>query len=182
MSRKNVVRNYSIAFLNSCIDEISIDDFLVMRNVRTLLQENRQMLYALDFPGVTLEQKVDVLDEVLEKFALPSCLGDLFALLIKHKRTALICPVLAQVCSLYKKRKKILFFRITSAHSLQEDELETIQQFLANKTEKTVLYEWALDKNLIAGIRCQSETLVWEHSVRKQLDDLRRHLILQGTT
>ena len=177
-----VSRNYAVAFLNAFIDEISIDDFLAIRELVVFWQDNRKALYQLSMPGLAFDKKMDAIDELLKKLSAPSSLKELFALLIRQKRELLVPDVLENVCSLYMSRKNILFFQISSAHQLSDDQVESIQQFLARKTGKTVLYTCLIDKNLIAGIRCQGETLVWEHSVRKQLDDLRRQLILQGST
>ncbi|MFC1845688.1 ATP synthase F1 subunit delta [Candidatus Dependentiae bacterium] len=177
-----VARNYATAFLNSYIDEISVDDFSAVRQVLTFWESNRGITSLLDMPGLSVDEKMDGVKQLLKKLSAPPSLGELIFLLIRHKRVFLIKDVLAQVCSLYKRKKDILFFTISSAHQLLDDELSSIKQFLERKTGKTILYECAIDKDLIAGIRCQSETLVWEHSVRKQLDDLRKQLILQGAT
>lgn len=177
-----VSRNYAVAFLNAFIDEISIDDFLVLRDLFVFWQDNRKALYQLSMPGLAFEKKMDAIDELLKRLSAPASLKELFALLIRQKRELLIPEVLENICVLYMRRKNILFFEISSAHQLSDDEVASVQQFLVRKTGKTVLYSCSIDKDLIAGIRCQGETLVWEHSVRKQLDDLRRQLILQGST
>lgn len=177
-----ISRNYAIAFLNAFIDEISIDDFMALRDMLAFWEDNRKILYQLSMPGLLFEKKINAIDGFLKKLSAPASLKELFALLIRQKRELLIPDVLENICFLYMRRKDILFFEITSAHQLSDGEVASIQQFLARKTGKTVLYACSIDEDLIAGIRCQSGTLVWEHSVRKQLDDLRRQLILQGST
>lgn len=177
-----VSRNYAIAFLNLYGDNISLSDFVAIRKLLSFWQSNREVNAIFDMPGLSTDKKMEMVHQLLEKFSAPFFLGKLIFLLIEHKRVFLIKDVLVQLCQLYKEKKDILFFTISSAHQLLDDELGSIKQFLERKTGKSILYECAIDKNLIAGIRCQSETLVWEHSVRKQLDDLRKQLILQGAT
>lgn len=175
-----VSRNYAIAFLNSFQKDISVESLLKIREVSEFWRQNKKLFYFLDIPNFDNEKKIGVLKTFLDKFSAPSSLKDLIFLIVRHNRVSLIQSVLEKVCSLYMQRENILFFNIFSSHKLLDDELKSIQKFLSHKTGKTVLYDWSIDKNLIAGIRCQSETLVWEYSVSKQLNDLRRQLILQG--
>jgi len=175
-----VVHNYATAFLNFFIDDISIDDFFAFRRLLEFLRDNKKALHFLEIPTFLAEEKEKALKKFLDDVHVSGHLDELFLLLIRHKRSALIRDVLAQVCFLYKKKKNILFFTITSAHQLHEDELEIIKIFLAHKTGKTVLYEYKQDKRLIAGIRCSSEALVWEYSIKKRLNDLRKKLNVQG--
>lgn len=177
-----IARNYALAFLNSFIDHISFDDFLAIRRLQAFWEENRKSFHCLNVPGIVCNKKVAAVEELLKACSAPVVLKELFVLLIRHRREKLIASVLENVCSLYMERKNILFFHITSSHELTGDEQATIQQFLAHKTKKTIVYTCSIDKDLIAGIRCQSEALVWEHSVRKQLDDVRRQFIVQGST
>ncbi len=177
-----IARNYAVAFINSFIDDISEQDFLAMQDALAFWEENRKTFYFLEAPAFDAAKKISILNEVLEKLYAPESLKELFALLVRHKRVLLIRDVLREICALYKKRKNILFFTISSVHELHDDELDLIKQFLKNKTGKTILCTCVIDKSLIAGIRCRSETVEWEYSVRKQLDNLRRQLILQGST
>ncbi len=176
-----VARNYAIAFLNSFIDEISFDDFLAIRRLQAFWEENKKAFYCLNLPGLTCDNKMKAIEELLKNCSAPTALKEIFALLIRHRREKLISSVLENVCSLYMERKGILFFEISSSHELTDDEIVTIQKFLADKTNKKIVYTCSINKDLIAGIRCQSEALVWEHSVRKQLDDVRRQFIVQGS-
>lgn len=176
-----VARNYAIAFLNAFIEEISFDDFLAIRRLQAFWEEHKRSFYCLNFPGLTCDRKMTAVEELLRECSAPTVLKEIFALLIRHRREKLISLVLENVCSLYMERKDILLFHITSSHELSADEVAVVQQFLAHKTKKTIVYTCSLDKDLIAGIRCQSEALVWEHSVRKQLDDVRRQFIVQGS-
>jgi len=178
----SVARNYAIAFLNTFQDDMTPKDFLCIREIRDFWQDNKKIFNFLNLPGFDLLNKKEALGELLSQFKAPAFLKELIFLLVRHGRASYIPVVLAQVCDLYKERKNILFFNISSAQQLSEEELQLIERFLAYKTGKTILFDWSIDTSLIAGIRCQSDTLVWEHSISKQLDDLRKQFFLQGAT
>jgi len=176
----SVSRNYALAFLNSFQDELTPEDFLKIRTVLQFWDEHKKIFHFLNVPGFERQKKMEALEKILNKLDAPDSLKELIFLLVRHGRASLIRTVLEKVCSLYKERKNILFFTITSSHNVSEEERAVVQQFLAHKTGKTILYDWSIDTSLIAGIRCLSETLEWEHSICKQLDDLRKQFFLQG--
>jgi len=178
----SVARNYAIAFLNTFEDDMTPQDFLRIRAIRDFWLDNKKMFTFLNVPGFDLMKKKELLNALLKEFDAPAFLQELIVLLVRHGRASYIPDVLEQVCDLYKERNNILFFTITSTYELSEDELKTIEQFLAHKTGKKILFNWSIDTSLIAGIRCQSDTLVWEHSISKQLDDLRKQFFLQGAS
>jgi ATP synthase F1 delta subunit len=177
-----VARNYAIAFLNTFIDEISFEEFLAIREFQIFWEEHKKSFYCLNYPGLIYEKKRAAVEELLRACSAPAVLIEIFSLLIRHRREKLIALVLENVCSLYMEKKDIVFFHIASSHELSAEEITAVQEFLAHKTKKTILYTCLIDKDLIAGIRCQSESLVWEFSVRQQLDDVRRQFIVQGLT
>ena len=94
-------------------------------------------------------------------------------MLINDKRAGLFDFVLKQITLLYKRRNKILSFTISTAHPLTQEAVESVKQFLERVTGCDIIYEYKIDKSLIAGMRLQSETLLWEHSVKKNLQCVR---------
>ncbi len=65
---------------------------------------------------------------------------------------------------------------MSSRSPLDEKSMHGIKIFLQNKTGATVLARFCTDSNLIAGIRMQSDELQWEHSIAKQLKQIRARL------
>jgi len=63
---------------------------------------------------------------------------------------------------------------LTARVKIDNQNLETIKKFLAHKTEKKIISDYKIDKSIVAGIRLQSSTLLWEYSVYKQCETLRK--------
>jgi len=72
-----------------------------------------------------------------------------------------------------------MIFNITSSHHLDISDLEIIEKFLAFKTGKKIISHHNLNKKLIAGIRLESNTLLWEYSIYKQCETLRKQFNVQ---
>lgn len=115
-----------------------------------------------------------VATEALAKFQLEGSFIRLVKLLATHKRIFLIHDVLKQLCEEYKLRNKITSFVISSSHDLKAEELSEITQFLVRLTNHEIMSDYKIDKSLIAGIRLQSNTGIWEYSIRKQLAQMQQ--------
>ena len=71
-----------------------------------------------------------------------------------------------------QKIEHIMITRIHMHLLLSMNDKEQIEQFLVRATGHTNIYKYKVDNALIAGVRLQSETLLWEHSIAKQLRQL----------
>jgi|ERR1700722_8009193 len=165
-----VAKKYALAFLNVFDDQVSYEDFEQFCIAADFFDRNKQLLFFLSWPMIDTELKVKALKDALKIFKLNKpYYHKLLDLLAAQKRTFLIMEVLKQLCAQYKIRHNIMKFSIQSSHELEKEDLHILSQFLVNLTAKDIIYDYAIEKNLIAGIRLQSNTLLWECSINKQL-------------
>jgi ATP synthase F1 delta subunit len=165
-----VAKKYAQAFLNVFDKQITYEDFTHFCLAADFFTQNKQLLFFLSWPIINTQLKVKALKEALKVFRLnKQCFGTLIDLLATHKRTFLIMEVLKQLCVQYKVRHNIMKFSIRSSHELEKEDLDILSQFLVNLTAKDIIYDYAIEKKLIAGIRLQSSTYLWECSINKQL-------------
>ena len=179
MNNKQIVaRKYANAFLNLYIDNISEEYFGSIKKLEKFFDSHKKAVFFLSVPNIENKQKEKLLNELFEKFSVKDLLKPLMRLLFAHKRIFLIDEVLKHIRLLYKERKNIMMFTITSSHQLDGQDLEIIKRFLAYKTGKKIVSEYSVDKNIVAGIRLQSSTLLWEYSISKQCETLRKQFNL----
>jgi len=172
-NRETIARKYAKAFLNIYIDDISFDQYKAITKLETFFKNHRKVVFFLSIPNITTEEKEKNLYELLSNFKL-AILKPLIRLLINQKRIFLIDDVLTQIIILYKEAKNIMMFNIMTPHQLEESDILIIRRFLADKTEKIITWKYLKDKKLIAGLRLQSNTLLWEYSIYKQCERLRQ--------
>lgn len=179
MNNKQIVaRKYANAFLNLYINDISEENFKAIKKLDTFFDNHKKSIFFLSVPNIENSQKEKLLAELFEKFGVKNLLKPLIDLLFEHKRIFLISEVLKHIKLLYKERKNIMMFNITSSHQLDDQDIEIIKQFLAFKTNKKIMSEYKIDKSIVAGIRLQSGTLLWEYSISKQCETLRKQFNL----
>jgi hypothetical protein len=70
---------------------------------------------------------------------------------------------------LYKERHNVATCTIKSSHRLSPEHKQALYEFVHQAARKKIIYTCARDKKLIAGIRIDSETFVWEQSIARQL-------------
>lgn len=173
MNSKSIVASkYAKAFLNVYIQQISIDNLNSIEKLIAFFDVHRKTIFFLSVPNIKRSKKEEILSQLFEKFDLNGPLRPLINILASQKRLFLINEILKYISLFYKKRKNIMMFNISISHKLDTQDLEIIEQFLSIKTGKKIMSQHSVDKNLIAGIRLQSNTLLWEYSIRQQCQTL----------
>jgi F-type H+-transporting ATPase subunit delta len=173
LAHVRLAAKYATAFLNVFNDKLSSEDFAKIYAASDFFGRHHNLLFFLTWPSISQDVKIKALYQAFHFFKLDGPYTKLIDMLAHDKRADLIDLVLSEICTQYKKRHGILNFVISSSHQLNEQEIQVLQNFLARSTRRDIIYDYSIDKNLIAGVRMQSDTLLWEHSIRKHLDQIR---------
>ena len=150
----------------------SVLDFALIEKINEaayFLYKNRRVLFLLQVPLIPRKIKEEALQDFCIRFELPDSIHKLIVLLLDHKRGDLIAAVFKAIVVQYKKRHAITTFFVSSTLPLTESQCVTIEQFMNQKIVGTKLFHYTIDSTLIAGIRIQSDTLLWEYSIAKRL-------------
>ena len=179
MNKNNIIiaKKYATAFFNLYSSEINEQVFWNIKSARLFLEKNDDILLYFSLPNIPLVIKAEGINLFLKKLNLLEEFKNLMILLIKGNRVFLFKEILRSLCLIFQEKTNTILFKITSSYSLREDDLKLLGSFLCHKTGKKIISQYKVDKNLIAGIRMQSSTLLWEYSVRKQLHKAKQSLI-----
>ncbi len=170
---KLLARQYAKAFINLFGDRLTGDAVARMHKTAQFIRVQRGLLFLLSLPALDPVKKYDGLCTLIARFELVDVVADLIRVLIMDRRAALLPDVLDRIRQFYQDEHDIMPCTITSAHQLTQKDLAVIKGFLAQQTNCSIIYEYTVDQELIAGIRAQSNTVLWEHSIRKQLTAVR---------
>lgn len=114
-------------------------------------------------------------DLIIKKYQLPHSIKNLCYLLGVKKRMHLLPDVLKKIADLYKLKNNIVVWDIVTSHQCEQDELAPVINMLAAKTKSFISSSFNINSSLIAGIRAQSDTLLWEMSIKRSLQLLKQH-------
>lgn len=168
-----VARKYARAYLNVFGNDFTIEQFQAFEALGTFLSQHQRVLFFLQLRHIDDQKKQVILQDIVTKLKIPASFMHLVNLLLKDKRASLLEEVVNQVANLYKELNHVIPIAITTSHELNETSCAIIRNFIAQKTSCIVLAHKTVDPTLIAGLRIQSDTLLWEYSVRKQLQQIR---------
>ncbi len=172
-STELLAHRYAIAFLNVYQHSLTVPVIKRLAELIKFLESHKQSLFYVKVSSIPEIIKRDVLGQLFEQFELKTpAFFALLTTLAQHKRLFLSLPILHKIYQDYEKRMNISEFVVATATQLNQDQITTIQKFLEKQIQQAVDLTVTLDRSLIAGIRIQSDTLLWEHSIRKQLKDI----------
>lgn len=172
-----VAKKYAQAFLNVYDKHIDEENFRALLSLADFFKKNKQFILLLKIPHIENDAKKNAFKELFERFEISHVFLSLVDLLLEHRRSFLFPQVLSYICSLHKKYNNIEEFSIVSSHHLGEQYVSVLQQFLAHQTGCDIIYIQNVDPTLIAGLRMQSGSWLWEYSIDKKLRTISQALV-----
>ena len=171
-----LARKYALAFTHCFAANFNRENIEQIAQAYQFFASHQRFSYLLNLSAINDSLKQEALEKILiTRFQLPAqpCKA-LIALLIAHSRTQLMGPILHIVHEFMMKEKNIESFTISSAQPLTQEQQVDLEQFLEQHTDATIVPTYKINKDLIAGLRVQSSTHLWEHSLKKYLRTLTR--------
>jgi len=111
----------------------------------------------------------------------PLFIVSLFKLLVSAKRSYMFFSVLDIIFLLWCKEQNIKIMYVYSAGTLDPDTQMKLGLYFSENEEKSKIHMvYAIDKKLIAGIRVESKNTVWDYSLKKQLENVKKIVVEKG--
>lgn len=168
---------YAQAFTNVFAPTLHERDIETIERLHGFISAHREVLFLLKLPFIEQGMKRQAVESMVQLFHLPACIKNLVTMLVEHRRVELLAEVLRNVSVRYRQMYAKQSMCISSACQLSEHERELVEAFIKRLTAMAHSYTYIVRKDLVAGIRMQSNELFFEHSVRRRLRDIRAMLI-----
>lgn len=176
INKSVLAKKYAQAFLNTYPHAITSVEYESLIKAVDHLEKQKAFFLILSVPTLTFDQRLSALHQQLKPFHLPNEIDRLLKLLLTQHRIALLPDILKQIIIVYEQWHTIMEFRISCSRSLTHNQESTLQRFISQKTGYHVKSKTIIDPTLIAGLRLQSNTLMWEYSITKQLRTIKESL------
>ena len=165
---KLVSKVYGDALFSLAVEENRVDELWdETRAMKQVLSENPDFMAILEHPEMTMEKKMDVLQEVFQKELSQDMMG-LLHVLVKKGRIGELIHVLAYFNECAMAYKKM---------PLSEKQKKKIEQKLLEVSEyETLSVDYEIDKSLLGGIVIRIGNQVLDNSIRAKLDAMTRDL------
>lgn len=169
LQQDKLAKKYAKAFINLREHMLSVELVERLQIVSDYLHKQRDALFYVQVSSLDGDATKRNLQELLASFSVDTLFAPLIELLLTDKRIFLLPRIIYYICSLYLEKNNIIRFTVESPTVLHADEMSILKDFLAKRTQKTILFSIKKNKDLIAGIKVYSDTLCFEHSIRKHL-------------
>ncbi|KKR96792.1 MAG: hypothetical protein UU47_C0007G0010 [candidate division TM6 bacterium GW2011_GWE2_41_16] len=170
-----LAKKYAQAFLVVFGDKLPVDFRQQLEDYRNFWSSNQVFVACLGMGHVLEADKKLALDTYVFKtserrsFWLP-----LVTLLSNNGRMPFFGNVVIILQQLYEEKTKIVTGSFESYPLLSEDQQKNMREFFYKKTGYTITGPCRENAMLIAGIRMQGAFFLWERSIKKRMNALRR--------
>ncbi|MBI2353092.1 ATP synthase F1 subunit delta [Candidatus Dependentiae bacterium] len=177
ISQFPIAKKYALAYLNKYQNDLLSEDMIAFNEVYLFFNQHHNFTQLLNIMNTDKKIMNKLFEKICHHFFLPESAKLLMELLVKHRRLNYLNDVIQDICCLYKIRKNIEMVSISSADELSAETVKELETFFERESQKKVETILSVDKALIAGVRLQSNFLLWDYSVAARLRELRQKLI-----
>ncbi len=177
MDSGSVARRYAKALFGLAVEGGRVEAWSeVLGALAKVLREAPDVAEALADPVHTREERRELVEKLAAALKLDREPANLLLLLADRNRLDRTGDVLRAFGELADAHLGRLRARLTSAVPLDPDALDALAARLSDLTRSKVLLERQVEPALLGGVVAQVGSVVYDGSVRTQLEDLRRSL------
>lgn len=174
-----IASKYAHAYMNVYLTEIndaSCQKFLTMID---FLRANKKFYAYLSIPHLPFDEKQKFVDKLTEALKMAPDQHKLITLLLLNKKIEILELVVLKIVDLFHQNKGIVNLQVFTSHDIDANQKQHIFDFIKNKLKINAIVDFSIAKKLICGIKIKGKTFVWEKSVIKYLNDIKKKDILQ---
>ena len=153
--------------------EKTVAEFQQMADV---VNSSRELRNVLQNPAVSREQKLKLLDSIIQHIGATKMLRNFLAVLIDHRRIGNIGDLLEQFKRELDRSMGIADAKVSSVRELSSAEKKSLEQELAEITGKTVRATYSQDASLLGGVMVRVGSTIYDGSVHGRLQRMRQEL------
>lgn len=173
----SIARRYAKALFSLAVEKGRVEAWSEsLLGLGKALEAAPELRDVLQNPAYAREQKRAIVQKLAEAAKLDAEPANLLFLLGDRNRLGSLKDVVAAYGELADLELGRLRAKVTSAVALDEAAIAAIAERLSAATKKKVLVERAVDPAILGGVVAQVGSLVYDGSVRTQLEDLRTAL------
>jgi len=175
MSAIRIASRYAKSLLEQALQNNSLDAvYDDVKGMRSSIKNSRELYTLLKSPIVKSEKKENILTNVFGGKVNPLSSSFLSAV-VNKKREAYLIDIFDAFESQYNKHHKIISAKITSAVEIDSNILAEVKKIVKENTGfDNIQLEKTIDPSLIGGFVLQFEDKLYDCSVKRKLDKLKK--------
>jgi F-type H+-transporting ATPase subunit delta len=138
-----------------------------------LLEENEALRKVLSDPIHDRKKRKAILRDVLKKMELGTLCSNFLQLLVDKERIRYLSAIFAAYQRLEDTLAGRLRAGMVTAQRLENEEIAAIRKALEQRFQKEIILDWSEDSEILGGVVCKVDGMVFDGSVRTQLETLK---------
>ncbi|MFC2165338.1 ATP synthase F1 subunit delta [Acidobacteriota bacterium] len=180
MKKRVLVKRYALGFLKTIKDEKEYDalyqELLGFHDLLTNQEVLRETLFS---PFLPTSIKVELARDILTKASYQGKILRFILLLIENGRFEFFPEMLESLPEFWNELKGVSTYEVISVVPLNQDQKRKLTEKLESLEEKPVFLKYRKDSSLIGGISVQKGNVIYDASVKGNLERLKQ-LIIEG--
>lgn len=179
MRNVSIARRYARALLEVASERGSLDRVMdQLTGFAQVLQQNADVADVLVNPAFTRVQRMAVVDGLVQAAAeaVDPSVVNLLRLLVDRNRFAYLADIARVYRDLADAKAGRVRGKVTSARPLGAQALSRLEQSLERLLQRDVVLDAQVNPQLIGGVAAQVGSVLYDGSLRTQLEELRRTL------
>ncbi len=173
----SIARRYAKALFSLAIDTGRVEAWAQsLEALRLAVDSSADLRDVLSNPVYSKEQRRAIVEKLAAGLKLEAEPANLLFLLGDRNRLAYLAAVVETFRDLADQHLGRVRAKVTSAVKLDDVAAQAIAEKLSQASRAKVLLEREVDPSLLGGVVAQVGSLVYDGSVRAQLEDLRQQL------
>lgn len=170
MINNTIARRYAKALVQLGSEAGLVDRFREeLSAIEKLFSNNAELGATFADPALTLEQKKNIMKELVAKSAVSELVGNFLLLLVDKNRTAFLGQIVHTYEKLADDFSGVIRPVIRTAFPLDESQVAAMQVALEKKSGKKVVPQVVVDQSLLGGVVTQIGDIAYDSSVKTQL-------------
>ncbi len=175
MVNVSVARRYARALLEASAAAAVVADQLSA--LTGLLASNPALADVIVNPAYSRAQRHGVVEGLIQLLKIESpVLGNFLRLLVDRNRLAMLPDVTRLFRDMADEKAGRVRGTVVSAIPLDPQSIRQLESTLSHVVKKQVVLETRVDREVLGGVSTQVGSLVFDGTLRSQLDDLKRAL------
>lgn len=168
-------RRYADAFIQSAGENLSsaVEELI---SFATTVEGVPELRHVLLNPAFSADEEKQVLHAVMDRLSLSENTRRFVELLAARERMGEIGEIAETVKKLSDERANRIQATVEAAEQLTPDALERLKAALEKRTGRKVDLDVTVDPSLIGGVRTRVGSIVFDGTIRTELDRLREAL------
>lgn len=141
-----------------------------------LLENHAELRAALKNPALPFAVKRKIIQKLATAVPLGATLVNFALLVVKNARVARFGEMVQAYRQVFDDHKGVVRGTVTAAHALSVSDRQRLRQALRELTGQQVDLEYRQDASLIGGVEVRIGSIIYDGSIRTQLETLHRKL------